>query len=211
MNILIAEDDPVACRILEGTLTAWGHDVSVATDGRMAWDMLQLADSPPLAILDIMMPEMDGCEVCRKVRQLPSTIPPHLILLTDMSSKDDVVRGMRSGANDYLTKPFHRQELKVRIEMGMQMLELQRVLATRVKELEQVLSQVKQLQSLLPICAYCKNVRDDENYWQKVKSYISDRIEAEFRHGVCPKCLDRVTSEVKARKQALAERVMSEG
>lgn len=210
MKILIAEDDPVSCRILEMTLAAWGHDVSVATNGRAAWDVLQRADSPPLAILDIMMPEMDGCEVCRKVRQLSVTIPPYLILLTAMSAKEDVVRGIKSGANDYLTKPFHREELKVRVEVGAQMLELQRNLADRVKQLEEALSQVKQLQGLLPICSYCKKVRDDQNYWQKVDTYISDRIDLQFSHGICPDCLDQMTAKAKERKQELVESGTSE-
>jgi len=205
MRILIAEDDPVSCRILELTLAAWGHEVSVARDGRAAWDVLRQADSPPLAIMDIMMPEMDGCEVCRKVRELSVVIPPYLILLTAMTEKADVVRGIKSGANDYLTKPFHREELKVRVEVGIQMLELQRVLADRVKELEQALSQVKQLQGLLPICSYCKKVRDDQNYWQKVDTYLSDRIDVQFSHGVCPGCLDRVAAEARLRKEELAK------
>ncbi len=202
MDMLIAEDDPVSARILERTLAAWGHNVSMATDGKMAWDMLSRADAPPLAILDIMMPELDGCEVCRKVRQVSAAIPPYLILLTAMSTKDDVVRGIQSGANDYLTKPFHREELKVRVELGVRMLELQRVLADRVKELEDALSQVKQLQGLLPICSYCKKVRDDQNYWQQVDGYISDRMDVQFTHSICPDCMDRVRSDIKARKQA---------
>ena len=205
MKILIAEDDPVSCRILQMTLTAWGHDVSVATDGRAAWEVLQRADSPSLAILDIMMPEMDGCEVCRKVRQLSVAIPPYLILLTAKATKADVVRGIQSGANDYLTKPFHREELKVRVEVGVKMLELQRALADRVKQLEEALSQVTQLQGLLPICSYCKKVRDDQNYWQKVDTYLSDRIDVKFSHGICPDCLDRMTSRTKERKQELVE------
>lgn len=205
MNILIAEDDPVSCRILEMTLASWGHRVSTTTNGQMAWDILRQADSPPLAILDIMMPEIDGCEVCRRVRELSTAIPPYVILLSAMSAKNDVVRGIQAGANDYLTKPFHREELRVRVEVGVQMLELQRVLADRVKELEEALSQVKQLQGLLPICSYCKKVRDDQNYWQKVETYISDRADVEFSHGICPDCLARVTAEIKARKQEAAE------
>lgn len=202
---MIAEDDPVSCRILARTLASWGHDVSVATDGRMAWDILRSVDSPPLAILDIMMPQMDGCDVCRKVRELSSAIPPYLILLTAMSTKDDVVRGIKAGANDYLTKPFHREELKVRVEVGVQMIEVQRILAERVNDLEDALSQVRQLQGLLPICSYCKKVRDDQNYWQRVDTYIADRIDVKFSHGICPECLERVTSELKVRKQELAE------
>jgi sigma-B regulation protein RsbU (phosphoserine phosphatase) len=205
MRILIAEDDPVSCRILEMTLSRWGHDVSVVTNGKAAWDVLQRADSPPLAVLDIMMPGMDGCEVCRNVRQLSVDIPPYLILLTAMTAKEDVVKGIQSGANDYLTKPFHREELKVRVEVGVRMLELQRVLADRVKELEEALSQVKQLQGLLPICSYCKKVRDDQNYWQKVDTYISDRIDLQFSHGICPDCLDRMTSRTKERKEEFKE------
>lgn len=205
MKILIAEDDPVSCRILEMTLSAWGHDVLVARDGRAAWEVLRQPDSPSLAILDIMMPEMDGCEVCRKVREVSGAIPPYLILLTAMTAKEDVVRGIKSGANDYLTKPFHREELKVRVEVGVRMLELQRVLADRVKELEEALSQVKQLQGLLPICSYCKKVRDDQNYWQKVDTYLSDRIDVQFSHGVCPDCLERMTSGTKERRGELVE------
>ena len=125
--------------------------------------------------------------------------------LTAMTAKEDVVRGIKSGANDYLTKPFHREELKVRVEVGIQMLDLQRVLADRVKELEEALSQVKQLQGLLPICSYCKKVRDDQNYWQRVDTYLSDRIDVQFSHGICPECLDRVTTEAKERKQALVK------
>lgn len=198
MNILIAEDDPVSRRILEATLAGWGYEVTVATDGGEAWEVLRQANAPALAILDIMMPGLDGFEVCRNVRQMSGATPPYLILLTAMSAKDDVVKGIRAGANDYLTKPFHREELRVRVEVGVQMLELRRVLADRVKELEGALSQVKVLQGLLPICSYCKKVRDDQNYWQKVDSYISDRTNVQFSHGICPECFDRVASEVKA-------------
>ena len=111
----------------------------------------------------------------------------------------------KSGANDYLTKPFHREELKVRVEVGVQMLELQKALADRVKELEEAFAQVKQLQGLLPICSYCKKVRDDQNYWQRVEHYISDHIDVQFSHGICPECLDRVMAEAKVKKQELAK------
>ncbi|MGH9875895.1 MAG: response regulator, partial [Pyrinomonadaceae bacterium] len=154
MKILIAEDDPVSRRILETTLVKWDYDVLVAIDGTQAWEILQRDNAPSLAILDIMMPGLDGLEVCRRTRQLPTTTPPYLILLTAMARKDEVVTGIQAGANDYLSKPFHRDELKARVAVGAQMLELQRNLAERVKELEQALSQIKQLQGMLPICSY---------------------------------------------------------
>ena len=201
MKILIAEDDPVSRRILEATLVSWGYEVSVNLDGRQAWEVLQRGDAPSLAILDIMMPGMDGLEICRKVRQLPHATPPYLILLSAMSGKEQVVKGIRAGANDYLTKPFHREELRVRVGVGVQMLALQKALAERVEELEAALSQVKQLQGILPICSYCKKVRDDQNYWQQVESYISDHADVQFSHGICPDCYERVIREFEEKKQ----------
>lgn len=201
MNILIAEDDPVSRRLLEATLVNCGYDVSVTFDGNGAWDALQSENAPSLAILDIMMPGIDGLEVCRRVRQLPSSTPPYLILLTAMGSKEAVVRGIEAGANDYLSKPFHRDELRARVGVGVQMLELQKSLADRVKELEQALSQMKQLQGMLPICSYCKKIRNDQNYWQRVEGYISDHTDVEFSHGICPDCQSRVAGEIAERRK----------
>jgi len=195
MKILIAEDDAVSRRILERTLLKWGYEVTVTPDGIAALAGLQSADAPTLAILDIMMPEMDGLEICRQVRQLSATIPPYLILLTAMSSKEDVVNGIRAGANDYLTKPFDRDELRVRVGVGVQMLKLQRSLSERVRELEAALSQVKQLQGLLPICSYCKKIREDQNYWQKVENYLCERTAVQFSHSICPACYEDVAHE----------------
>jgi len=195
MNILIADDDPVSRRILEETLVNWGYEVSATADGRAAWDVLRAADAPSLAILDIMMPEIDGLELCRKVRQLPCATPPYLILLTAMNSKDDVVRGILAGANDYLTKPFHRDELRARVGVGAQMLSLQKTLAERVRDLEEALDKVKQLRGMLPICSYCMKVRDDHDYWQKVEDYFSEHTDVQFSHSICPDCYARVALE----------------
>lgn len=200
MNILIAEDDPISSRILEVTLMKWGYEVSVTSNGIDALKLLQSEAAPKLAILDVMMPGMDGLNVCRKVRESPSTTPPYLILLTAMGGKDDVVRGIQAGANDYLCKPFHQNELKVRVGVGVQMLELQQALTQRVKELEAAFSQVKQLQGMLPICSYCKKIRNDQNYWQRVEGYISDHTDVEFSHGICPDCHVRVKEELAERR-----------
>src|SRR2546423_924777 len=188
MRVLIAEDDMVSRRVLEATLDKFGYEVVVAADGAEAWATLQSADAPHLAILDWMMPEIDGVELCRRVRALSNATPPYLILLTAKSGKEDVVTGLDAGANDYLTKPFDRAELRACVQVGAHVLELQGNLAARVRELEAALSQVKQLQGLLPICAYCKKIRDKQNYWHRVESYISQHAEVEFSHGICPAC-----------------------
>jgi sigma-B regulation protein RsbU (phosphoserine phosphatase) len=188
MKVLIAEDDPVSRRVLAATLDKFGYEVVVAADGAEAWGALQGADTPHLAILDWMMPEIDGIELCRRVRATPTSTPPYLILLTAKSGKEDVVAGLDAGANDYLIKPFDRAELRARVQVGAHVLELQGNLAERVRELETALSQVKQLQGLLPICSYCKKIRDEQNYWQRVESYLSEHAQVEFSHGICPDC-----------------------
>ena len=188
MRVLIAEDDAVSRRVLAATLDKFGYEVVVTADGAEAWAVLQRANAPQLAILDWMMPGLDGIELCRRVRDRPTVTPPYLILLTAKSGKQDVIIGLDAGANDYLTKPFDRAELRACVRVGAHVLELQETLAARVRELEAALSQVKQLQGLLSICSYCKKIRDKQNYWHRVETYISEHAEVEFSHGICPAC-----------------------
>ena len=192
MEILIAEDDAVSRRLLEICLLRWGYEVVAAKDGIEALQILSRENPPALAILDWMMPGLDGIELCRKVRENKSMLPTHIILLTARNGKADVVRGLDSGADDYISKPFDREELRARVQVGFRLVELQRKLAERVEDLTQVLQQVKQLQGLLPICSYCKKIRGDNNYWQQVESYISQHSEAQFSHGICPDCFESI-------------------
>jgi sigma-B regulation protein RsbU (phosphoserine phosphatase) len=190
MKILIAEDDPVSRCYLEVTLVKWGYEVSAACDGNQAWQALQ-EDPPSIAILDWMMPGIDGAEICRRLRAIQTQTTTYVIMLTAKTEKKDVVQGLETGADDYLIKPFDRHELRARIGVGIRIVDLQRSLAARVVELESALSRVKQLQGLLPICSYCKKVRDDQNYWTQVDSYISKHAEVEFSHSICPSCYDQ--------------------
>lgn len=192
MNILIAEYDPVSRRMLEVTLKKWAYNVVVTENGTEALKILESAEAPRLAILDVMMPGIDGLEVCRRIRRVPTQIPPFIILLTAKHIKEDVVGGIEAGANDYLTKPFNREELRVRLQVGFKTVELQYQLAERVAELETALAELKQLQGILSICSYCKNIRSNEDSWQGVEGYISEHSEARFSHGICPDCYERI-------------------
>lgn len=182
----------VSRRLLEATLAKWGYEVVVTCDGLQASAALQGAGAPPLAILDWMMPGLDGVEVCRRARSTHSPAPPYLILLTAKGRREDVITGLEAGANDYITKPFDREELRARVQVGMRIVELQHSLADRVHALEEALARVKQLHGLLPICSYCKKIRDDQNYWQQVENYISQHSEAQFSHSICPDCYERL-------------------
>jgi phosphoserine phosphatase RsbU/P len=187
-RILIAEDDVVSRTVLDRTLRGWGHEVVVTVDGTTAWESLLADDAPSLAVLDWMMPGIEGPEVCRRVRALARPVPTYIILLTAKGQTDDIVVGLDSGADDYVTKPFDRQELRSRLRVGERVLALQQGLADRVRELEFALGQVKELSGLLPICSYCKAVRDDQNYWHRVETYVAAHSSARFSHGICPGC-----------------------
>lgn len=191
MRILIAEDEPVSRRLLEQTLQRWGYEVAVAADGAQAWALLSGSDAPQLAIVDWMMPGMDGIELCQRVRAVDGQVPVYLILLSARSLREDIVAGLQAGADDYVVKPFDEAELRARLQVGVRVVQLQVSLADRVQDLEDALSRVKQLQGLLPICSYCKKIRDDRNYWQQVEQYVTERTEARFTHGICPSCYER--------------------
>jgi phosphoserine phosphatase RsbU/P len=203
MRILIAEDDRETARLLGALLDKWGYEVMAARDGAEAWRELQAEASPRLAILDVMMPYMSGVELCQKVRELPRGASLYIILLTAKTAREDVLVGLAAGADDYITKPFDNQELRARVQVGQRIVELQESLASRVRELEDALAQVKQLRGLLPICSYCKKIRDDQNYWQRVESYLGQHSGARISHSVCPECYeDHVRPELeKLRRQ----------
>jgi sigma-B regulation protein RsbU (phosphoserine phosphatase) len=192
MRILIADDDDVSRLELEALLGRHGHEVAAVTDGTDAWEILQGEDPPRLAVLDWLMEDMDGVEVCRRVRERPGLRDVYVILLTSRGDKEHVLEGLRAGANDYVTKPFDRDELLARVRVGEQMVGLQAELAARVRELEDAMGMVKQLQGLLPICSYCKSIRDDENSWHQLETYVKSHSEAVFSHGICPCCWEKV-------------------
>jgi len=139
-----------------------------------------------------MMPLMDGVEICRRERETHHASPAYIILLTARGGNEDIVRGLDAGADDYIVKPFNREELRARVRVGVRILDLQKNLAGRVSDLERAMAGVKQLQGLLPICCYCKKIRDDQNYWQQVEGYISKHSDAQFSHGVCPECFEKI-------------------
>ncbi len=197
MRILLAEDDATSRIVLATALKNEGYDVVSAADGSVAWQHFQQPDAPPLAILDMIMPGIDGLQLVRLVRGLPSQVPPYLIIVSTKSDKADVIAALDAGANDYLTKPFDAGELRARVEVGRRMIEMRFQLAEKVEELEQALDQVRTLRGIVPICANCKNVRDDQGYWNRVETYLNEHTEAEFSHAVCPDCMKRLYPQFK--------------
>ncbi len=125
MRILVAEDNLVFQLVLQSMLRQWGYDVIVASDGEEAWRLLADEEGPRLAILDWLMPGLDGIEVCRRVRASNQLRYTYMLILTAKTGGDDLVTAMEAGADDYVTKPFKSAELKARLRVGCRILELE--------------------------------------------------------------------------------------
>jgi DNA-binding response OmpR family regulator len=192
MRILVAEDEPVSRRLLEKALANAGHDVTAVPNGAEALRALLAEDAPKLAVLDWTMPELDGVDVIRRVRALPSDQPPYIIILTAREDLDSILVALENGANDFVTKSHDIRELISRVTVGTRVVRLQAELARRVEEAERALAHIKRLQGLLPICSYCKKIRNDQNYWQDIEHYVQEHSEADFSHSVCPACYETI-------------------
>ena len=191
MKILIAEDDQTSRSVLKAILQKLGHQVVAVEDGQQALATMEADKAPRLAILDWRMPGLDGVEVCRRVKATQAEQPPYLIILTSLHDQKHVSVGLDAGADDYMTKPFEHNELRARITVGERILAIQDSLVRQAEELRTALAQVKTLKGLIPICSYCKRVRDDDNYWHDVEQYVSEHTDSAFSHGLGPPCLEK--------------------
>ncbi|MDQ3170195.1 MAG: response regulator transcription factor [Acidobacteriota bacterium] len=188
MRALIADDDRATGLILKRTLEKWGIEVVVAENGDDAWALLQANPGIGLGILDWMMPGLEGPELCRRIRADTSHDHMYLLLLTNRDSRADLVDGLDAGADDYVVKPFDLEELRARVHVGLRVLQLQQTLAERAHELQVAATSITKLRKLLPICSYCKKIRDDQDYWAQLEDYLSAQTDLEFSHGICPTC-----------------------
>ncbi|MEW6489195.1 MAG: response regulator transcription factor [Thermodesulfobacteriota bacterium] len=195
MNILIAEDDPTSRAVLVGVLGKLGHEVTEACDGAAAWELAREPGAPRLLLLDWMMPELDGVELCRRLKECQPDAPPYVILVTARSAKADLARGLDAGADDYVVKPFDPEELRARIDVGTRMLALQARLAGKIGELQAALGEIRTLRGIIPICAGCKKIRNEQGAWTRLEAYIREHSHAEFSHGLCEECVERLYPE----------------
>lgn len=186
MKILIAEDDPVSGKILQLTLQHYGHEVIAKGDGEEAW---RAFDAEPVRVIvsDWMMPELDGLELCDRVRRRPKTEYTYFILLTAINTgRDNLRKAMAAGIDDFLAKPLDREAVMMRLRVAERILEFTR--------------QIRQLTELIPVCMYCKRVRDDNDYWQQVESYLHTHTGNQVSHGICPTCFVQQMNVLSSRK-----------
>jgi phosphoserine phosphatase RsbU/P len=173
ITVLVADDDDVASAQFAAVAQAAGYDVKTVRNGREAWELLQLA-RVPIVISDWYMPEMDGPELCRRIRARTGEPYVYFILVTVRGGKQQYLAGMDAGADDFIAKPVDPDELRARLTVA------ERILGLR-KELQQ-------LEILLPICSYCKRIRNDKEEWETLETYIETHFERMLTHSICPDC-----------------------
>lgn len=195
MKILTVEDNAVARAVLRQALQRLGHEVIEAVDGEAGWAAFQRHDEVRVIVSDWTMPRGDGLDLCRRIRARAGEDYVYFILLTARdASEQNQTDAADAGVDDFLSKPLDVSELWMRLRVA------ERILGYT--------QQVRQLEQMMPICTYCKKVRDDQNYWQQIESYVSERTGSDFSHSVCPDCYQRVVipeiEELKARPKPSA-------
>lgn len=190
MRVLVAEDEPIMLKMLAALLKEWGYEAIPVKNGDSAWDVLKQDDAPLIVLSDWRMPGLRGDALCRRIREEMPKRPVHIILITAAATAmEDQVAGLHAGADDFILKPCDPRELQARVRAGERIINIHCELQQKVRELQNALNQVKQLQGLLPICMDCKRIRDDKSYWHQVENYIGAKTGAEFTHSLCPTCM----------------------
>lgn len=232
-TILIVEDSPTQLEALRYQLEEYGYKIISATNGLEAIELLKEHRST-IIISDILMPEMDGFELCRYIKADENLKDIPVVFLTQLTEPEDIIKGLDCGADNFILKPYKDEFLHCRIQYILVNMELQKRVVTRMnlqislegkiytitpdrmqildllfytfttllrknreleqknKELHDALDTIKTLRGLLPICASCKRIRDDEGYWHSLEIYIKEHSEAEFTHGLCPECVKKL-------------------
>jgi PleD family two-component response regulator len=185
-TILIVDDTPENLTVLRSMLTGKDYRVLAAINGEMALKAVR-TNPPDLILLDIRMPGMDGYEVCKQLKSEEKTSRIPVIFISALNELDDKIKAFSLGGVDYITKPFQTEEVLVRIRTHLTLQNLQKSLEDKNARLQKALDEIKTLQGIIPICANCKKVRDDESYWNEVESYLK-KLDTILEHSVCPDC-----------------------
>lgn len=195
-KILVVDDNTANIDVMLNFLEMEGYDISIATSGKMAIHVAN-HDHPDLILLDVMMPEMDGFETCKKLKEEPRTANIPIIFVTAKKETTDIVQGFQSGGVDYISKPYRQEEVLSRVKTHLQLRHLMETQRQLINELNKALEEVKTLKGILPICSYCKKIRDGEGRWHQMEKYIASRSETEFSHGICEDCYAEIDKDWK--------------
>ena len=188
MKILIAEDEYTTRLMVQVSLENWGYTVNSVADGKEAWNAFQKVETPDIAILDWEMPEVDGVELCKRIKNLQRPNPVYVIILTGRDDQKDILQGFDAGADDYMTKPFNDDELRARVRVAERLVTIQSSLSQSVEELKLALDMVDTLQGSVPVCNSCEKIEGENGDWYTLHESINDRFDMRFTPELCPDC-----------------------
>ena len=186
--LLIVDDETTNLQALGTILQEEECQFAFATSGRQALSIIHEVH-PDLILLDVVMPGLNGFEVCKILKDSPEVKDIPVIFLTAKTASEDIIKGFRLGAVDYVTKPFNFIELLARVHTHLELKKARDEQKKLIDELQIALAEVKLLKGFLPICCFCKKIRNDEGYWQQLEEYITKHSDAQFSHGICPECV----------------------
>ena len=209
-KILVTDDDPDILEINSTILRNAGYEVYEAATGAECLDLVR-QHHPDLVLLDVVLPDMTGFEICKKIKKDPELQGPFVILFSGIQvSSDNQAEGLGVGADGYLVKPLSRNEFVARIQamerikrVEDRLFQTQKEQAMIIGELRKAADEIKTLRGLIPICAWCKRIRDDEGYWDQLEVYLSKHSEAVFSHGLCPDCSKAVREKIEGQSVKL--------
>jgi DNA-binding response OmpR family regulator len=198
-RILVADDDPTVLLLFTTLLVDEGYDVRGATTGHECLDAVR-SQHPDIVLLDVMLPDMTGVEVCRRIKSEPGLEGTFVILVSGARvSSDYQAEGLNVGADGYIVKGVTNREFLARIQSLVRIKRAEDALREKeeeqrklISELEKALAEIRTLKGLIPFCASCKKIRDDEGYWHHVEIYVGKHTDAVFSHGICPECAERL-------------------
>jgi PleD family two-component response regulator len=194
-EILVVDDITANVQVISVMLKTRGYKVVPALGGKQALQIIR--DNPPdLILLDINMPEMDGYEVCEQLKADETLKEIPVIFITGLTETADMVKGFSMGAVDYIAKPFQIEEVCARVKTHLRLRRLQVELSNSLTELQKALVDIRTLRGIIPICANCKNIRDDKGAWQEVENYVKEHSEADFSHSLCPACAQKLYPDI---------------
>ncbi|HET9267429.1 MAG TPA: response regulator transcription factor [Vicinamibacterales bacterium] len=193
-RVLCVDDDPATQVVLSGIIEDAGWQSELALNATVARQTLEANPDIQVVLLDWMLPDGSGVDLCRELKAVAGA-SLYVILVTVRGEPEDVETGLDAGADDYLVKPVSPVEVRARVRSGFRAAEAQRQLAERLAQLEQALKRVSNLESLLPLCMYCRRINSSE-MWQSVEDYLWEHVDVKVSHGCCPDCLSKLTRQL---------------
>lgn len=211
---MVADDSYSSRELLKLILTRNGYDSYLLEDGEQVLMMIEKI-KPDIILMDVLMPKLDGFEVCKRLKKMPNIKRIPVIFITSLDNTEDITSGFENGGVDYITQPFQPAELLARLKTHLELKnskdrllktivklkKTKRVLINMIKRVQKAKREIKTLTGLIPICASCKNIRDDKGYWNRIETYISSRTQAQFSHGLCPDCMKKLYPKIYEKRQ----------